>query len=65
MKKKIKQEIPFSKVKEPGGWLSCMSPHPVIFNGQRFKTCEALFQCRRFEGYPVVQEEIRNCPSPL
>jgi ribA/ribD-fused uncharacterized protein len=42
-----------------------MSAHPVEFNGTIFRTCEALFQYRRFEGHPQVQTDILNCPSPM
>ena len=58
-------EIPFRRVNEPGGWLSCMSAHPVHYNGITLRTCEGLFQYRRFDGHPTVQEEILNCPSPM
>jgi ribA/ribD-fused uncharacterized protein len=65
MKKKRKNEITITTVNAPGGCFSCMSAHPVEFNGTMFRTCEALFQCRRFEGHPQVQSEILNCPSPM
>jgi len=58
-------EITITRVNEEGGWLSCMSAYPVQFEGIQFRTCEALFQYRRFEGHPEVQEEILNCRSPL
>lgn len=59
------EEITISKVKEESGWLSCMSPYPVNFNGTRYKTCEALFQVLRFQGYPEIQKAIQECPSPM
>lgn len=59
------KEITITKVKEPSGWLSCMSAHPVTYQGIQYKTCEALFQALRFEGYPDIQEEIRQSPSPM
>ena len=58
-------EILITKVKEENGWLSCMSPHPVTYNGKDYRTCEALFQALRFSKYPNIQEEIRNCQSPM
>jgi hypothetical protein len=58
-------QITITRVKEENGWLSCMSPHPIYYNEQIFKTCEAQFQYRRFDGHPTVQEEILNCPSPM
>jgi predicted NAD-dependent protein-ADP-ribosyltransferase YbiA (DUF1768 family) len=65
MRKKGKREITITTVNAPGGCFSCMSAHPVQFEGIQPKTCEALFQFRRFEGHPTVQEEILNCPSPM
>jgi len=53
------------KVKEENGWLSCMSPHPVTNNGTKFRTCEALFQSLRFQGYLKVQAEIQEAKSPM
>jgi ribA/ribD-fused uncharacterized protein len=61
----VVNEITITRVALPSGWLSCMSAYPVQYNGQTYKTCEALFQCLRFEGHPAVQDEIRNCPSPM
>lgn len=58
-------EITITKVKEEGGWLSCMSAYPVTYQGIQYKTCEALFQSLRFEGYPVIQKQIQECPSPM
>jgi len=58
-------EITITKVKEEGGWLSCMSAYPVTYQGIQYKTCEALFQSLRFEGYPDIQKTIQECPSPM
>ena len=55
--------ITFRKVKEPYGWLSNMSPHPV----GKFPTAEHLFQSMRFANYldnPIVQE-IKSQKSPM
>lgn len=59
------KEITITKVEEESGWLSCMSAYPVTYQGTRYKTCEALFQALRFEGYPEIQKEIQQCPSPM
>ena len=59
------KEILITKVKEPSGWLSCMSAHPVEYNGQKYRTVEALFQTLRFEGHPEIQKEIKDCKSPI
>lgn len=61
----MKMEITITKVKEESGWLSCMSAYPVTHQGVLYKTCEALFQVLRFKGYPDIQEEIRQSPSPM
>ena len=57
--------IRITKVKEESGWLSCMSPHPVTYGGVKYRTCEALFQARRFSCYPEIQKEIIECKSPM
>ena len=62
---KAKNEITITTVKVTNGWLSCMSPYPVEYQGQHYRTCEALFQVLRFVGFPETQNEIRNCPSPM
>lgn len=64
MKKNI-DEITITKVKEKGGWLSCMSAYPVTYKGTQYKTCEALFQALRFANHPEIQKEILDCPSPM
>lgn len=58
-------EIAFTKVDLPFGWLGNMSPFPIRFQGKFYKTSEALFQCLRFEGFEEIQELIRNEPSPM
>ena len=57
--------ITITRVRDRYGWLSCMSPHPIEYRGEIYRTCEALFQCLRFQNHPEVQEEIRACPSPM
>lgn len=59
------KEILITKVKEPNGWLSCMSAHPIVYENQKYKTAEALFQVLRFKGHPEVQKEIQDCNSPM
>lgn len=58
-------EIAFTKVKLPFGWLGNMAPFPIIFENIEYKTTEALFQALRFKGYPEIQEKIRNEKSPM
>jgi ribA/ribD-fused uncharacterized protein len=57
--------ISFTKVDLPYGWLGNMYPSRLQFDGKQYLTAEALFQSLRFEGYPVIQEEIRKAKSPM
>jgi len=57
-------ELLITKVKEPSGWLSNMSPHPVSYEGTRWRTCEALFQALRLEEEDA-KEVIRVQSSPM
>ena len=57
--------ITFTKVKLPYGWLSNMSPHPVVHGGQTWRTTEHLFQALRFEEGSIVRASIRRCSSPM
>ena len=52
------------KVSEPFGWLGNMSPYPVVYNGETYRTTEALFQALRFEDAEIVQL-IREQKSPM
>lgn len=57
--------ISFTKVALPYGWLGNMAPYPVKYMGKRWRTTEALFQGMRFDGYPEIQEQIREQKSPM
>lgn len=57
--------IAFTKVSLPYGWLGNMAPFPIVYGGKKYLTSEALFQCLRYEGFPEVQEKIRECTSPM
>ena len=61
----INNEIIIKKAKDEYGWLLCMSPYPVKYNGLEFRTVEALFQWLRFGNYPKVQQEIIEQKSPM
>src|SRR6185369_13847450 len=52
--------ILFKRVRDPYGWLSNMSPHPV----GEYRTAEAYFQAQRFSDLGI-QKEIRDCTSPM
>ena len=56
-------EIWFSAVSEPYGWMSNMSPHPVEHGGFTWPTTEALFQALRFKD-PEIRKDIRIQTSP-
>lgn len=58
-------EIAFTKVKLPYGWLGNMSAFPVSYEGNTYLTTEALFQALRFTKKPEIQELIRLEKSPM
>jgi predicted NAD-dependent protein-ADP-ribosyltransferase YbiA (DUF1768 family) len=53
-------EIAFTKVDLPFGWLGNMSDFPIRYEGVLFKNSEMLFQFLRFSGFPEIQKEIFN-----
>ncbi len=57
-------EIAFTKVKSPFGWLGNMAPYPIVYKGKTWRTTEALFQALRYED-EEIQEMIRKEPSPM
>jgi ribA/ribD-fused uncharacterized protein len=57
--------ITFTKINLPYGWLGNMSRHPIDYDGNAYKTSEALFQCLRFEKYPNIQQIIIAQTSPI
>lgn len=58
------QEIAFTKVALPYGWLGNMSPHPIECFGVRWNTSEALFQALRFDDQSM-RDIIRAEKSPM
>ena len=56
--------IRFTKVRLPYGWLSNMAPFPIMYNGKRWLTSEALFQAMRFDNEEII-ELIRAQRSPM
>ena len=52
------------KVTEPFGWLGNMSPFPIVYNGETYRTSEALFQALRFQDGDILQL-IRDQTSPM
>jgi ribA/ribD-fused uncharacterized protein len=56
--------IEFTKVKLPFGWMGNMSPFPIIYDGKRWLTTEALFQAMRFSD-EAIKELIRAQKSPM
>jgi ribA/ribD-fused uncharacterized protein len=61
-----KQSVVFHKTKEAYGGLSNMAGgYPVVVNGIRIFTSEALYQACRFPDHPEVQKQILAEPSPM
>jgi predicted NAD-dependent protein-ADP-ribosyltransferase YbiA (DUF1768 family) len=56
--------IRFTKVSLPYGWLGNMAPFPIMYDGKRWLTSEALFQSLRF-GDDEIKEIIRKEKSPM
>ena len=56
--------IRFTKVSLPYGWLGNMAPFPIMYDGKRWLTSEALFQSLRF-GDDKIKEIIRKEKSPM
>lgn len=56
----------FLKTNERFGGLSNMAPgFPIVLNGVRIRTSEALYQACRFPSRPDVQRQIIDDPSPM
>ena len=56
--------ISFTKTNLPYGWLGNMFAAPITYQGQIWRTSEALFQALRFEDIGI-RELIRTKKSPL
>lgn len=56
--------ISFTKTKLEYGWLGNMFAAPLTYQGQIWRTSEALFQALRFEDV-AIREIIRNDKSPM
>ena len=56
--------ISFTKTGLPYGWLGNMFAAPITYQGQIWRTSEALFQALRFEDVEI-RELIRTKKSPL
>lgn len=58
--------VVFRKVKDEFGWMSNMSAHPVRWEGEHYRTTEALFQCLRFSPDQVhIRNLIRSQTLPM
>ena len=53
----------FRKIKEPNGWMGNMAPYPITYNGQVWRTSEALFQAMRFND-PLIKGILRDPKKP-
>lgn len=59
-------QILIRKAAEPGGWLSNMSPHPIVYEGLKWWHAEALFQALRFApDDEEAREAVREPRSPM
>ena len=56
--------ISFTKVNLPYGWLGNMAPYPIVYQNERWRTSEALFQALRFED-PAIKQLIQVQASPM
>lgn len=56
--------VAFRRVKDAYGWMSNMSSHRVVHDGETYPSAEALFQSLRFDD-PALRAEIRACRNPL
>lgn len=50
---------------ELGGLSNMSSKSPLVINGVKIRTPEALYQTCRFPEYPDVQREIISQPTPM
>jgi len=58
------ETIAFTKTKLPYGWLGNMSPYPITFGDETYRTTEALFQALRFSDN-AIKTLIREQKSPM
>lgn len=56
--------INFTKTKLPYGWMGNMSPYPIKFGEDTYRTTEALFQALRFSDNSI-KTIIREEKSPM
>lgn len=62
----FENQILIRKVAEPGGWLSNMSPHPIVYEGLKWWHAESLFQALRFApDDEEAREAVRGPSSPM
>lgn len=57
-------ELAFTKVSLPYGWMGNMAPYPIDYNGKLWRTTEALFQAMRFSDLEI-QQQIQQEKSPM
>lgn len=56
--------IAFTSTRLPYGWMGNMSPFPIVFGDDTYKTTEALFQALRFSDNSI-KALIREEKSPM
>jgi hypothetical protein len=56
------QVVAIRKVNDKFGWMGNMSPHPINYAGQVWRTAEAAFQAARFDaGGNPTQPQPDGC----
>ena len=61
----LQESTVFFRTKEEFGGLSNFAPFPLIINGVKVRTSEALYQACRFSNTPEIQETIIAATSPM
>lgn len=58
------ETIGFTSSRAPFGWMGNMSPYPIVFGEDIYRTSEALFQALRFSDNDI-KSLIREEKSPM
>lgn len=56
-------KIEFYRIKEPYGFFSNFSRHPIILKEKSWPTTEHYYQAQKFAG-TEYEEVVRNCETP-
>ena len=58
----MQAEIKFYRVKDPYGYMSNFSPHPIWHQGKKYITSEHYYQCQKFVDMEYY-EKVRLVPD--